>query len=254
VAEVVRQAAHSAAVTLPVDRGVIGCAGAGRALEQHELRRGLAEHGLARRLEVTTDGEIALVAAFGVGPGILVSAGTGSIAYARDGHGQLHRAGGYGWQLGDEGGGYWIGRQALAAAARAHDHPGDHTTLLTRLLSDLGLHQFDDLVRWAASATPAQVAALAPHVLDAAKHGAADAQHIVTVAARELGDLAQGLVAGFPSDAPVPIAVGGALLRSGSPLRVAVRANLERAGPQLRWTDAVVDGPLGALRLAADLR
>jgi N-acetylmuramic acid 6-phosphate etherase len=254
VAEVVRRAAHSAAVTLPADRGVIGCAGAGRALEQHELRRGLAEHGLARRLEVTTDGEIALVAAFGMGPGILVSAGTGSIAYARDRHGQLHRAGGYGWQLGDAGGGYWIGRQALAAAARAHDHPDERTTLLARLLSDLGLLQFDDLVRWAASATPAQVAALAPHVLESAEHGEVDAQHIVAAAARELGALARSLVADFPSGDPVPFAVGGALLRSGSPLRLAVQVDLQHAGPRLRWIDAVVDAPLGAVRLAADLR
>src|SRR5438445_6123055 len=50
--------------------------------------------------------------AFADGTGIIVSAGTGSIAYARDPAGQLHRAGGYGWQLGDEGGGYWLDRKS----------------------------------------------------------------------------------------------------------------------------------------------
>src|SRR3989441_10905027 len=54
------------------------------------------------------DAEIALSTAFADGTGIIVSAGTGSIAYPRDPAGQLHRAGGYGWQLGDVGGGYLL--------------------------------------------------------------------------------------------------------------------------------------------------
>jgi glucosamine kinase len=254
VAEVVRRAAHVAGVALPANRAVIGCAGAGRALEQSELHDGLAEHGLARRLYVTTDGEIALVAAFGAGTGIFVNAGTGSIAYARDRHGQLHRAGGYGWQLGDEGGGYWIGRLALAAAARVHDRPHERATLLARVLSELTLRDFEDLVRWAAAASPAQIAALAPCVLDAARSGVIDAQRIVVTAARELGELVLGLLAGFPFDVPVPVAVGGALLRPDSPLRAALKEILLDAGARLQWIDAVVDAPMGAVRLAAELR
>jgi N-acetylglucosamine kinase-like BadF-type ATPase len=247
VAELVRRAAHSAGVTLPADRAVVGCAGAGRPLEQGELLAALSAYALARRLEVTTDGEIALVAAFGLAPGILVSAGTGSIAYARDHQGQLHRAGGYGWQLGDEGGGYWIGRQALAAVARQRPR------LLARLLRALAFDDFRDLVRWAATATPPQIAALAPHVLDAAQEGDPDAQHIVAAAARELGHLVLGLVSAFPPEAPAPVAVAGALLRPGSPLRVALQAILRDAGARLQWTEAAVDGPVGAVRLAAAL-
>src|SRR2546425_3636851 len=65
------------------------------------------------------DAEIALSTAFADGTGIIVSAGTGSIAYARDPAGQLHRAGGDGWQLGDEGGGYWLRRRGPGGAPRA---------------------------------------------------------------------------------------------------------------------------------------
>ena len=256
IAEVARRAATAAGIPLPADRAVIGCAGAGRALEQRQLKSALAGHGLARRLEITTDGEIALVAAFGTAPGILVSAGTGSIAYARDQHGRVYRAGGHGWQLGDAGGGYWIGRLALAAVAREHDRPGEPTTLLARMLGELALREFDDLVRWASTASPAQVAALAPHVLRAAQDGEVEARRVVAAAARELGELATALAVRFPSNfpTPVPVAMGGALLRPGSPLREAVTAVLQDAGPRLRWTDVAVDGPLGAVRLAAELR
>src|SRR2546426_7691906 len=81
----------------------------------------------------------ALATAFGTGPGILVNAGTGSIAYARDPAGELHRAGGDGWQLGDEGGGYLLGRGALDVPARPADGPGGRATPLPPLLGALRL-------------------------------------------------------------------------------------------------------------------
>src|SRR6059036_1381767 len=135
------------------------------------------------------DGEVALSTAFADGTGIIVSAGTGSVAYARDPAGELRRAGGYGWQLGDQGGGYWLGRRALDVAARSQDGRGEGSTLLARLLGALGLQHFDDLVRWAATATPAQMAALAPHVLNAAREGEVVARQAVDDAARELVEL-----------------------------------------------------------------
>jgi len=94
LAETAGRAAAQAGRDLPVERAVVGAAGAGRAQEQAELEAALVEAGVARRVRVLADGEVALATAFGTGPGILVNAGTGSIAYARDPAGELHRAGG----------------------------------------------------------------------------------------------------------------------------------------------------------------
>src|SRR5437773_2883718 len=211
LAETARRAASQTGIDLPVDRAVVGAAGAGRAQEQGELEAALVQAGLAQRVRVMADAEIALSTAFADGTGIIVSAGTGSIAYARDPAGQLHRAGGYGWQLGDEGGGYWLGRRALDVAARAQDGRGEGSTLLARLLGPLGLQTFDDLVRWTATATPAQVAALAPHVLNAAREGEVVAQRAVEDAARELVALVLTLERYYPGTAPVPVAIAGGL-------------------------------------------
>lgn len=253
VAEVTKRAAQSAGVTLPIDRAVVGAAGAGRALERGELRQALFAYGLARDLEVVADGEIALAAAFGTAPGILVNAGTGSIAYARDREGRLRRAGGYGWQLGDEGGGYWIGRRALASAARARDAAGPGSELLARVLGALKLREFDDLVRWAAGAAPVQVAGLASLVLVAARDGEATAVAIVTEAAAALAQLVTMVERMFPPDDPLPVAVAGGLLRAGSPLLQALAAELGRRLPRVRLRDAAVDAPVGALQLARAL-
>ena len=253
LAETARRAAAAAGLHLPVERAVVGAAGAGRAQEQRELEAALLEAGVAREVRVLADGEVALATAFGTGPGILVNAGTGSIAYARDPAGAVHRAGGYGWQLGDEGGGYWLGRRALDVAARAQDGRGEGSTLLARLLRALGLQHFDDLVRWTATATPTQMAALAPHVLNAAREGEGVARQAVDDAARELVDLAAALARHFPGTEPVPVALAGGLLLPQSPLTAAFRERLGTALKRARLVPDRIDSALGALRLAAEL-
>lgn len=255
ILEVARRAATQAGVTLPAMAALIGAAGAGRVPEQEALATAVKSAGAAERVAVRTDVEIALAAAFGNGPGVLVNAGTGSIGYARVADGRLFRAGGHGWQLGDEGGGYWLGRRALSAAARAHDGLGESSTLLERLLVALGLQTFDDLIRWTSTATPAQVAALAPLVLNAAREGEMVAQRIVVEAAAELSHLVQALGRHFGAAEDFRIATAGGLLRPGSPLLAALRAQLAAEVPRARFAEVSgsVDAPVGALRLAAEL-
>jgi len=255
ILDVARRAAAQAKVALPANIALVGAAGAGRAPEQEALAAAITSAGVAERVAVRSDVEIALAAAFGDQPGILINAGTGSIAYARTPDGRLHRAGGYGWQLGDEGGGYWVGRRALAAAARAHDGLEESSTLMERVLVALGLQTFDDLIRWTATATPAQVAALAPHVLNAAREGEIVAQRIVADAAVELSQLVRALSRHFADREAIKMATAGGLLRPGSPLLMALRTNLSAAVPRARLSEGggAVDAPAGALRLAAEL-
>ena len=253
ILDVAHRAATQARVMLPASLALVGAAGAGRAPEQEALAAAIAAIGVAERVDVRSDVEIALAAAFGDAPGILINAGTGSIAYARTPDGKLHRAGGHGWQLGDEGGGYWLGQRALAAAARAHDGLEESSTLLERLLVALGLQTFDDLIRWTATATPAQVAALAPHVLNAAREGETVAQRIVTEGALELSRLVRVLMPHFSGKERIKMATAGGLLRPGSPLLTALRVSLAQDLPRARPSDrgGSVDAPVGALRIAA---
>jgi N-acetylglucosamine kinase-like BadF-type ATPase len=255
ILDVARRAAAQAGASLPAAAALVGAAGAGRPPEQEALSAAIAAAGVAERVAVRGDVEIALAAAFGDGPGVLVNAGTGSIAYARVADGRLHRAGGHGWQLGDEGGGYWVGRRALSAAARSQDGLEESSTLLERLLVALGLQTFDDLIRWTATATPAQVAALAPHVLNAAGEGETVAQRIVEEGAAELAQLVQTLSRHFSGTDAFQIATAGGLLRPRSPLLAALRSKLATDVPRARFADVSgsVDAPVGALRLAAEL-
>ena len=248
IVEVVRQALASAGA-LRADVLVVGAAGAGRQPEQSELERALRTEQVAEKVVVVTDIEIALIAAFGDGPGIVVSAGTGSIAVGRDRSGTLRRMGGYGWQMGDEGSGYAIGRAALGAVSRARDGRSPTTPLQNRVLGATRTADFDELVSWAATASPAEVAALAPQVLEVATTGDVVARGILDYAARELSQLAICLKPLLSEQDRMPVALAGGLLDAVTPLRAAVLTKLaEHDG--LAVIDAPIDAAVGAIALA----
>jgi glucosamine kinase len=249
IAEVVRRALANLG-RLSGDVLLVGAAGAGRDPERSELAKALRAENLAARVEVTTDIELALAGAFESGPGIVVSAGTGSIAVGRGTKGARRRIGGYGWQMGDEGSGYAIGRAALGAVSRAHDGRSPRTLLTDRVLAATRSPDFDALVRWAASASPAELASLAPHVLEVAAEGDPLAQGIADYAARELSQLAICLLPQLDAEPTVGVALTGGLLTQDRPLRRAVLARLSEE-PGLRPMDGPVDAVVGALRLAA---
>jgi glucosamine kinase len=249
IAEVVRRALAGVG-RLSGDVLLVGAAGAGRDPERSELAKALRAENLAERVLVQTDIELALAGAFETGPGIVVSAGTGSIAVGRDANGSQHRVGGYGWQMGDEGSGYAIGRAAMGAVSRAHDGRSPRTALSDRVLAATRSPDFDSLVRWAASASPSELAGLAPHVLEIAAQGDPLAQGIADYAARELSQLAICLLPLLHVSPPIGVALTGGLLAQERPLRRSVLARLSEEAA-LRPIDTPVDAVVGALRLAA---
>jgi glucosamine kinase len=248
IAEVARRAL-AVSGRLTGDVLVVGAAGAGREQERDELRKALRVESLATKIVVVTDIEIALAAAFAEGPGIVVSAGTGSVAVGRDRVGHEHRIGGYGWQMGDEGSGYAIGRTALGAVSRAADGRSPRTALSDRVLAATRSTDFDALVRWAAGASPAEVAAIAPHVLEVAGQGDTLAKGIADYAARELSQLAICLLPKMEIDGRIGVAITGGLLSVEGPLRRSVLAILGEEAA-LEPIENPVDSVMGALRLA----
>ena len=252
IAETVRRAL-AAAGHLRAGLLVAGVAGAGREAEREELRLALRGEGVADRVIVTGDTELALAAAFGRAEGILLTAGTGSMAVARDPAGVLHRAGGLGWQMGDEGSAYAIAQAALRAAGRAAEGRGPTTALTTRLQAAVRTDSLDGMVRWAATAGVPEVAALAPEVLAAAEERDPVAAEIVTQAAHELTELVVRLIPHFGAPPPggIPVATNGGLLKPGISLYHAVMERLKQ-DTRLAPRDALLEPALGAVHFASD--
>lgn len=196
------------------DTYVVGASGTGREAERFALEAALDQERVAWQVIVTTDAELARAAAFAGEPGILLIAGTGSIAVVREADGNNRRLGGLGWRMGDQGSGYWLGMRGLTAVGAMHDQLGPPTRLMEGLCTGAAVAGIGGLIRWSTTATTAEVAALAPFVIAAADHGDTVAAEIVADA---IGWLVRLAVAAGAR--PLPVALSGGLLAPDRPLR-----------------------------------
>jgi len=166
----------------------IGIAGVDRDDEERAIRA--IAHGICpgSRVLVVNDALIALVAGAHDAPGIVIIAGTGSITYGRNRAGEAARAGGWGHMVGDEGSGYWIGREAVAAVMRASDGRGPATGLTAEILTHFSVADVSRLPRivYDRDVPRVNVAALGPIVQRVAEDGDAVARRILDRSAEEL--------------------------------------------------------------------
>ncbi len=144
------------------------------------------------RTLLTDDAFIALAGATAGEPGVVVIAGTGSIAWGRNSEGRTARAGGWGHLFGDEGGGFWIARQAVRAALRLEEGWGVPTSLRARLLDYTGTRNINDLLHrcYTPEFPRPRLASLSLLVNHAAESGDPVALQILDSAAHELALLA----------------------------------------------------------------
>jgi N-acetylglucosamine kinase-like BadF-type ATPase len=172
-----------------------------------------------------SDIELACRAAFAPGAGIVVYAGTGSIAAFLDGSGTLQRAGGHGAVIDDAGGGHWIARQALRHIWRAEDEaPGAwrQSALARAVFAQVGGSDWAHTRQWVYGATRGELGTLALAVAAAADEDEAAAA-ILRAAGAELARLASVLMRRV---GPLPLALAGRVFELHPGVQNAVLAAL----------------------------
>jgi glucosamine kinase len=255
----------------------VGAAGAARPEVASAVRQALAEI-LFSPIEVLGDMQIALEAAFAGAPGVIVIAGTGSIAYGRNADGTEARAGGHGGATSDEGSGHWIGKQAVVALIaseknsggqkQGHGHAagGLSETFITGLQRAWGVESIGDLIRKATSDGAADFSLLFPAVLSAAEAGDKSACEILAQAGLELGKLATEVIRPLfgepevlrssganasPHGAQVvPLAMVGGVFRHAPIVREVFYNQIRECDRRVAVSLEVVDPIEGALRVA----
>ena len=202
---------------------------------------------------IVNDALVALVAGVGDAPGIVIVCGTGSICYGRNAGGQAARSGGWGYIIGDEGSGYWIGRRALSAVARHADGRGPATSLTAAALAHFGVGSVSRLVHEVHACDPRRhrIAGLGGAVQAAADAGDAVAAAILDEAARELLAAAATVAARLAlRDTPFPFVLAGGLFHGVPRLREAVLQGLHGVAPHCQPQLLTQEPALGAVRLA----
>lgn len=178
-----------------------------------------------------------ILAAGGATTGIALIAGTGSVAWGTDGAGSTARSGGWGYLLGDEGSGYWIGREAVRHALRQFNR-GQQPDMLTQSLLEAGSVAAPEglIAHFHNSPDRHYLAAQSRLVFDAANAGHQESIDIVDDAAAHLG----GLVADVADQLELngPVVAGGGLAVYQTLLQQRLVHHLSRQGlEEVRFLD-----------------
>jgi len=231
-----------------------GMAGVDRPEDTTIIRTILTRIGQNADLLIVNDALIALEAGAPGQAGVVVVAGTGSIAYGRDARGRAARAGGWGHVLGDEGSGYWLGRQALQAVVRAADGRGPATSLTPRVLGHYRVARAQDLVHeiYYGGARPSSIAKLGALVESAASDGDEVARLIIETGAAELAAAAVSVATRLQLDG-CPVVLAGGMFRAVPQLKALLVARLAASLPHSPIAPLMVEPAQGAVRLAIQL-
>ncbi len=201
-------------------------------------------------LALSNDIEIALVGANGARFGVILLAGTGSAAYAVNQAGDSRMFGGWGYLTGDDGGGYWMGREAIRFLTDADDYDDFSLyvdkPLVKGVLAAIGAKHPRDIIPWLYETQPPRirdVAALTDVIFAAHHEGDEAAKDII----RRAGHVLVNLVHNAENLLKIPagnVAFGGGLLQSETPLQTVVCQSLRLDAPPQPKYSAVMGAAL----------
>ena len=229
-----------------ITHACVGLAGASQPDARDTVSRIVAEV-VPGKVDVVGDMLVAFEAAFPETSGVIVLAGTGSIAYGRNERGETSRAGGWGPAVSDEGSGDWIGRAGVAAALRAFDG-GQSNALIGGIMNAWHVATREDVARVANSSPPPDFAALFPLVMSSADRGDGMARDILMRAGTELAALAKVVMRRlWPGAQPIRARISGGVFMNSFCVQQVFENSVRAERPQCNVTFGAADGAAGAL-------
>jgi N-acetylglucosamine kinase-like BadF-type ATPase len=237
---------------------IAGLAGAGRDGDKDQVKAAVASEAKRRkavlgRVGIETDGRIALEGAFKGKSGIIIIAGTGSFALAKDHKGSTHRVGGWGRILGDEGSGYTIGRDGLNAVTKHLDGRGKPTLLTALIDQRFGLSNHEKIIG-SIYRSSFDVATVAPLVVEAAEAKDPECQRILNKATFELFEHVRVLVNKIEESkgarAKIPVAFIGGLISNDNVYRRILTQKITFSMPQVHVIVPEASPTYGAVLLS----
>jgi N-acetylglucosamine kinase-like BadF-type ATPase len=231
----------------------IGMAGVDRPGDLTVVSSLMRRIGYKARIVIANDALVGLVSGIGHAPGVIIIAGTGSIAYGRNAENFAARAGGWGYVLGDEGSGYWIGRHALRAVVRQADGRGRVTRLTPYVLEHFGIARPQELVHaiYHRMLRPSAIAAVSHTVQRAADEGDELALEILAVGARELAGCAASVVRQLDmAETEFTFVLAGGILQAVPRLSADLQMRLTDVAPRSTTIRLDREPAMGAVALA----
>lgn len=235
---------------------VFGIAGLGREADQKRISdevNKLFKKEIQKPLPLSmiTDARIALEGAFNGGTGVVIIAGTGSMVIGKTSRGDIHTAGGWGRLLGDEGSGYFLGREAIVTLTQHLDGRGDAGKLKEVFARKFGWESRDHIIA-AVYQEKFDVASLAPVVIETATNNDVVSQRIVQRAAALLVEQARVVVMKMGIARKVGLVMCGGLVEKETTYANVVHMKILKLLPQVDIRPALHSPAHGAVLMALE--
>ena len=236
-----------------LNRIYLGLAGAGRLSDQQEIKNIFSDTEFKDLITVNSDAIIALAGAFSNQPGIILIAGTGAICFGKNNQGDVVRSGGWGYLLGDEGGGYYIGKSAIIASLKDFDGRGETTSLRPIIETKFNLTSIDQIIPliYKNNIDRVMIADLAPIVFEQAKLNDTISRQIIKEVGVELGHLAKAVAKRLDfADEKIKIALIGSIFKQKDLLVKEISKELYEISWDIQIMEPNYDPAIGAAILA----
>ncbi|WNR45722.1 N-acetylglucosamine kinase [Paenibacillus roseipurpureus] len=229
----------------------IGAAGVSNPTVKTRLESSVRACGYEGGLLITGDQDTALCGAHNAELGIILIAGTGSICYGKNERGDTHRAGGYGYLIDDEGSGYSIGRDLLAALVRAHDGRLSETVIASMVYEQLGMTSIQQVIGFVydKQTNKKDIAALAPILSKACELGDKAALAIAENSAHSLLELVVPVAEKLAMQDGI-LAIAGSVLLKNNFIQKAFIEGLKGRFPAMTCITPKRDAASGAAQMA----
>jgi N-acetylglucosamine kinase-like BadF-type ATPase len=232
----------------------VGLAGTSHPDHHRQMLAALKEALPISDITLETDARVALAGATDNKAGVVIIAGTGSIACGINARGRFARAGGWGPAMGDEGSGSYIGRRALEAVVMAYDYRGEPTAMMEPILRHFGVSSPPELppvIYDEPDKALREIAQLSKIVVKAAQAGDRIAQEILRDAATELAKAAIAVIEQLRMERDeFQIAYVGGVFEAGDLILAPLREEIQRFAPNAEIAPPIDPPVIGAAKMA----
>lgn len=232
----------------------IGLAGVSHPDHNRQMLAALKEALPISDITLETDARVALAGATGNKAGVVIIAGTGSIACGINSRGRFARAGGWGPAMGDEGSGSYIGRRALESVVMSYDYRGKPTAMMEPILRHFGVSSPPELppvIYDDPDKATREIAQLSKIAVRAAEEGDKVAQDILKDAAKELAVAAIAVIEQLRMERDeFQVAYVGGVFEAGELILAPLREEIQGFAPNARIEPPIDPPVIGAAKMA----
>lgn len=259
VVQAVTQACQQAEIEISeIAAACLGLAGVSHPDHHRQMLAALKEALPISDIILETDARVALAGATGAKPGVVIIAGTGSIACGVNSRGRFARAGGWGPTMGDEGSGSYIGRRALESVMMSYDYRGEPTSMMEPILRHFGVSSPPELppvIYDDPDKAMREIAQLSKLAVKAAEEGDKVASEILKDAAKELAVAAIAVIEQLRMERDdFQLAYVGGVFEAGELILDPLRKEIHTFAPGAEIAPPIAPPVIGAAKMAKALR